>query len=256
MAASKTPVMQQHAEAKLAHPDAIVFFRLGDFYEMFGQDAVTCAQVLDLTLTSRNKGKPDEVPMAGVPHHSAHGYIGRLLSLGYKVAICEQMADPKLTKGIVPRAVVRVITPGTVIHDEHQRQVGQLAAEGTEQVEAGRVGPMQVVQQDDDGRAGGQGGEVVAHPAEERHLARCTRACGEVGRGREVIGARGAGQRLGPGAVGRGLAQVVAAPHQRQRALLLRLGERRLGQRDDGRMAGGAETIAQHDVWRVCAARA
>ncbi len=119
MAASKTPVMQQHAEAKLAHPDAIVFFRLGDFYEMFGDDAGTCSRVLDLTLTSRNKGKPDEVPMAGVPHHAAHGYIGRLLALGYKVAICEQMADPKLTKGIVPRAVVRVITPGTVTHDDH-----------------------------------------------------------------------------------------------------------------------------------------
>ena len=118
-AASKTPVMQQHAEAKLAHPDAVLFFRLGDFYEMFGEDAVLCAQALDLTLTSRNKGKPDEIPMAGVPYHAAHGYIGRLLALGHKVAICEQMADPKLTKGIVPRAVVRVITPGTATHDDH-----------------------------------------------------------------------------------------------------------------------------------------
>ena len=114
MAANKTPVMQQHAEAKALYPDAILFFRLGDFYEMFGDDAALCARVLDLTLTSRNKGKPDEVPMAGVPHHAAHGYIGRLLAAGYKVAICEQMADPKLTRGIVPRAVVRVITPGTV----------------------------------------------------------------------------------------------------------------------------------------------
>ena len=117
--ASKTPVMQQHAEAKLAHPDAVLFFRLGDFYEMFGDDAVLCAQALDLTLTSRNKGKPDEIPMAGVPYHAAHGYIGRLLGQGHKVAICEQMADPKLTKGIVPRAVVRVITPGTATHDDH-----------------------------------------------------------------------------------------------------------------------------------------
>ena len=117
--AGKTPVMQQHAEAKLAHPDAVLFFRLGDFYEMFGDDAVLCAQLLELTLTSRNKGKPDEIPMAGVPYHAAHGYIGRLLALGHKVAICEQMADPKLTKGIVPRAVVRVITPGTATHDDH-----------------------------------------------------------------------------------------------------------------------------------------
>ncbi|HTV19887.1 MAG TPA: DNA mismatch repair protein MutS, partial [Polyangiaceae bacterium] len=118
-AANKTPVMQQHAEAKLAYPDAVLFFRLGDFYEMFGDDAVLCAQALDLTLTSRNKGKPDEIPMAGVPYHAAHGYIGRLLAQGHKVAICEQMADPKLTKGIVPRAVVRVITPGTATHDDH-----------------------------------------------------------------------------------------------------------------------------------------
>jgi DNA mismatch repair protein MutS len=119
MAVRKTPVMQQHAEAKSVHPDAIVFFRLGDFYEMFGDDAVVCSELLDLTLTSRNRGKPDEVPMAGVPHHAAHGYIGRLLALGRKVAICEQMADPATTKGIVPREVVRVITPGTVTHGEH-----------------------------------------------------------------------------------------------------------------------------------------
>lgn len=114
-----TPVMQQHAAAKLAYPDAILFFRLGDFYEMFGEDAVVCARVLDLTLTSRNKGKPDEIPMAGVPHHAGHGYIGRLLQAGYKVAICEQMADPKTVKGIVPRQVVRVITPGLVTTEEH-----------------------------------------------------------------------------------------------------------------------------------------
>jgi DNA mismatch repair protein MutS len=118
MAPSKTPVMQQHAEAKAAYPDAILFFRLGDFYEMFGDDAALGAQLLDLTLTSRNKGKPDEIPMAGVPHHAAHGYIARLLAAGHKVALCEQMADPKTTKGIVPRSVVRVITPGTAIHDD------------------------------------------------------------------------------------------------------------------------------------------
>jgi DNA mismatch repair protein MutS len=76
------------------------------------------SQLLDLTLTSRNKGKPDEIPMAGVPHHAAHGYIARLLAAGRKVALCEQMADPKTTKGIVPRAVVRVITPGTAIHED------------------------------------------------------------------------------------------------------------------------------------------
>jgi DNA mismatch repair protein MutS len=119
MSARATPLMQQHRAAKRAHPDSIVFFRLGDFYEMFEDDAVLCARLLDLTLTSRNKGKPDEVPMAGVPHHAAHGYIGRLLALGYKVAVCEQLADPTTVKGIVPREVVRVLTPGTVTSSEH-----------------------------------------------------------------------------------------------------------------------------------------
>ncbi len=114
MAGPKTPVMQQHARAKRAYPDAVVFFRLGDFYEMFGDDAVLVARLLDLTLTSRNRGKPDEVPMAGVPHHAAHGYIAKLLELGHQVAICEQMADPSKVKGIVPREVVRVITPGLI----------------------------------------------------------------------------------------------------------------------------------------------
>ena len=91
MSGRLTPVMQQHAAAKRAHPDAIVFFRLGDFYEMFGDDAVVAAPLLELTLTSRNKGKADEIPLAGVPHHAAAGYIARLLQLGHKVAICEQM---------------------------------------------------------------------------------------------------------------------------------------------------------------------
>src|SRR6187399_2120822 len=118
MSARATPVMQQHAAAKNAYPDAIVFFRLGDFYEMFGEDAVLAAPLLDLTLTSRNRGKPDEIPMAGVPHHAAHQYIARLLELGHKIAICEQMADPSKTKGIVPREVVRVITPGLVTDRE------------------------------------------------------------------------------------------------------------------------------------------
>src|SRR5689334_16456267 len=110
--------MQQHAAAKRAHPDAIVFFRLGDFYEMFGDDALLGARLLDLTLTSRNRGKPDEIPMAGVPHHAAAGYVAKLLSLGHKVALCEQMADPSKVKGIVPREVVRVITPGLITESD------------------------------------------------------------------------------------------------------------------------------------------
>ncbi len=109
-----TPVMRQYEDAKAAHPDAVLFFRMGDFYEMFHEDAVLVSRALNLTLTSRNKGEPDEVPMAGVPYHAAHGYIARLLALGHKVAICEQLGDPSKLKGLVPRQVVRVVTPGLV----------------------------------------------------------------------------------------------------------------------------------------------
>jgi DNA mismatch repair protein MutS len=113
-----TPVMRQYEEAKNAFPDAILFFRLGDFYEMFNQDAVTASRELGLTLTSRNKGEPGEVPMAGVPHHAAHNYLARLIARGYKVAICEQLGDPAKCKGIVPRKVVRVITAGLLTDAE------------------------------------------------------------------------------------------------------------------------------------------
>ncbi len=112
-----TPVMRQYLAAKAEHPDALLFFRLGDFYELFFNDAVVAARALDLTLTARNKGSEDEVPMAGVPHHAASGYVQRLLDQGFKVAICEQMADPSKIKGIVPRAVVRVATPGIAYDD-------------------------------------------------------------------------------------------------------------------------------------------
>jgi len=113
-----TPVMRQYEDAKATHPDAILFFRLGDFYEMFHDDAVVASRALNLTLTSRNKGAPDEVPMAGVPYHAAHGYIAKLIALGHKVALCEQLGDPSKIKGIVPRQVVRVVTPGLVTDGE------------------------------------------------------------------------------------------------------------------------------------------
>jgi len=106
--------MQQFEAAKAEHPDAILFFRLGDFYEMFRDDAVLVSRLLNLTLTSRNKGAVDEIPMAGVPHHAAHNYLARLLALGHKVALCEQIGDPSKIKGIVPRQVVRVLTPGLI----------------------------------------------------------------------------------------------------------------------------------------------
>jgi DNA mismatch repair protein MutS len=114
-----TPVMQQFFRAKEQYPDALLFFRMGDFYEFFYDDAVEASRLLDLTLTSRSKSADDEpIPMAGVPHHAATGYIARLLELGKKIAICEQMADPATVRGIVPRAVVRVVTPGLVLDPE------------------------------------------------------------------------------------------------------------------------------------------
>ena len=110
--------MRQYLDVKEAYPDAIVLFRLGDFYEMFFEDAVLGARLLDLTLTSRDKGKDDAVPMCGVPHHAARGYIAKLTELGHKVVLCEQVEDPKLAKGLVKREVVRVVTPGIVLDDE------------------------------------------------------------------------------------------------------------------------------------------
>jgi DNA mismatch repair protein MutS len=110
--------MRQYLDIKDAHPDAMLFFRLGDFYEMFFEDAVIGARLLDLTLTTRDKGKEDAVPMCGVPHHAARGYIAKLTELGHKVVMCEQTEDPKLAKGLVKREVVRIITPGIVLDDD------------------------------------------------------------------------------------------------------------------------------------------
>ena len=110
--------MRQFLEIKERHPDAIVFFRLGDFYEMFFDDAVVAARQLDLTLTTRDKGKEDAVPMCGVPHHSARGYIAKLVEAGHRVVICEQVEDPKLAKGLVRRDVTRIVTPGVMLDED------------------------------------------------------------------------------------------------------------------------------------------
>jgi len=112
-----TPLMRQYHDVKRNYPDTIVFFRLGDFYEMFGQDAVTASKVLQITLTSRDKSREDPVPMCGIPHFTAETYIAKLVKAGYKVAVCEQVEDPKEAKGIVRREVVRVVTPGTFLPD-------------------------------------------------------------------------------------------------------------------------------------------
>lgn len=109
-----TPMMQQYRDVKERHRDSLLFFRLGDFYEMFFEDAVTASRELEITLTGRDCGMEERAPMCGVPYHAAQGYISKLIQKGYKVAICDQMEDPALAKGIVRRDVTRVITPGTV----------------------------------------------------------------------------------------------------------------------------------------------
>jgi DNA mismatch repair protein MutS len=110
-----TPIRRQYLDVKRRYPHAIVFFRLGDFYETFDDDAELCARELDITLTSKPMGKGLRVPLAGIPYHSVDGYLAKLIARGYKVAICEQMGDPATTKGLVDRRVVRVVTPGTVL---------------------------------------------------------------------------------------------------------------------------------------------
>jgi len=113
MTEPSTPLMRQYAAVKKEHPTALLFFRLGDFYELFFDDAVVAAKELQITLTSRNKEKGIAIPMCGVPYHAAEGYIGKLIRRGFKVAICEQMEDPRLAKKLVRREVTRVVTPGT-----------------------------------------------------------------------------------------------------------------------------------------------
>ncbi|HNW85870.1 MAG TPA: DNA mismatch repair protein MutS [Candidatus Limiplasma sp.] len=110
-----TPMMQQYLDVKEKHPDCIVFFRLGDFYEMFFEDAKLVSRELELTLTGKDCGLSERAPMCGIPYHAAATYVSRLIEKGYKVAICEQMTDPALSKGLVEREVIRIITPGTVV---------------------------------------------------------------------------------------------------------------------------------------------
>ncbi|MDP3980881.1 MAG: DNA mismatch repair protein MutS, partial [Chlamydiota bacterium] len=116
--ASLTPMMQQYQKIKANHADSILFFRLGDFYEMFFDDAKKASELLEITLTSREAGSGNSVPMCGIPYHAAENYIAKLLQSGHRVAICEQVEDPKLAVGIVKREVTRTITPGTVLEGD------------------------------------------------------------------------------------------------------------------------------------------
>ena len=123
-AANVTPMVQQYLDVKNQHPDELLFFRLGDFYEMFYDDAITASKALNITLTKRSNN--ENIPMCGVPYHSVDGYIAKLIKQGFRIAICEQVEDPKLAKGIVERRVIRIITPGTamneqLLEDKHNR---------------------------------------------------------------------------------------------------------------------------------------
>ncbi len=113
-----TPMMQQYLNIKKDYPDAFLFYRIGDFYEMFYDDAIKGSQLLELTLTARNKNAADPIPMCGVPHHAADSYIEVLVDKGYKVAICEQLEDPKTAKGMVKRGIIKLVTPGTNLEDK------------------------------------------------------------------------------------------------------------------------------------------
>jgi DNA mismatch repair protein MutS len=134
MTEPSTPLMRQYAAVKKEHPTALLFFRLGDFYELFFDDAIVAAKELQITLTSRNKEKGIAVPMCGVPHHAAENYIGKLIRKGFKVAICEQMEDPRLAKKLVRREVTRVVTPGTaadsLLGSEENNYLAALAQTG------------------------------------------------------------------------------------------------------------------------------
>ncbi len=135
MAANYTPMVQQYLDVKKQHQDELLFFRLGDFYEMFFDDALTASRELNITLTGRAAGLDERIPMCGVPYHSVDGYIAKLIKKGYRIAICEQVEDPRLAKGIVERKVIKIITPGTALNeqlldDKHNRFLVFLQEDG------------------------------------------------------------------------------------------------------------------------------
>ncbi|HVV97225.1 MAG TPA: DNA mismatch repair protein MutS, partial [Rhodanobacteraceae bacterium] len=138
-----TPLMRQYLAAKAEHPDTLVFFRMGDFYELFYDDARKAARLLDITLTQRGQSAGAPIPMAGVPYHAVEGYLGKLVRLGESVAICEQIGDPAAAKGLVERRVVRIVTPGTVTDEsllEQRRDNLLLAIAAGRESEAARFG--------------------------------------------------------------------------------------------------------------------
>ena len=128
--AAHTPMMQQYLKIKAEHPDILLFYRMGDFYELFFDDARKASALLDITLTARGKSNGEAIPMAGIPYHSADNYLAKLIKHGQSVAICEQVGDPATSKGPVERRVMRIVTPGTVTDDNllEERRDNLLAA--------------------------------------------------------------------------------------------------------------------------------
>src|SRR5262245_3854475 len=139
---SLSPMLRQYRQVKADHPDAILMFRLGDFYEMFFDDALSASKALSLTLTARGRGTANEAPMCGVPFHAADGYIARLVGKGFRVAICDQVEDARQAKGIVKREVTRVVSPGTITDLAHlsAREPNFIAAILREPQPSGRSG--------------------------------------------------------------------------------------------------------------------
>src|SRR3954463_2548331 len=117
-ASAETPLMQQHNAIKQKYPDAILLFRVGDFYETFGQDAIVASHILGITLTKRNNGAASSSELAGFPHHALDTYLHKLVKAGYRVAVCDQLEDPKLAKGVVKRGVTEMVTPGTATNEK------------------------------------------------------------------------------------------------------------------------------------------
>ncbi|SVB40623.1 uncharacterized protein METZ01_LOCUS193477, partial [marine metagenome] len=119
---TSTPLMRQYSEVKSQYPDCIVLFRMGDFFETFNEDAIITAKILGIVLTKRANGAAADVPLAGFPHHALDNYLPKIVNAGHKVAICEQVEDPKLATGIVKREVIEVVSPGTLEPDEKSLQ--------------------------------------------------------------------------------------------------------------------------------------
>ena len=125
MSKKQTPMLEQYLDIKSRYSEELLFFRLGDFYELFNEDALVASRELNITLTGRPTGDEERTPMCGVPFHAAESYIETLVKKGYKVAICEQLEDPKAVKGIVKRDVIKVVTPGTVMTENGNDEIGR-----------------------------------------------------------------------------------------------------------------------------------